>query len=316
MGSIQIVDDGQSLPSSVEGTVASIGVFDGVHRGHQKLLGLVTNEAKSKSIPSVVITFDQHPTQITSPENAPKILTPLGKKIQLLEELGIDYVYVLSFNKERASTPATQFIQEIFVDAVRAKSIYIGEDFQFGYKRSGNVELLESEGKSLDINVNGIKLFKSDSIDQGQVSSTVIRKHLELGEIELANEKLGRSYECTGIVVSGDKRGREIGFPTANININESIATPADGVYAAWYHFADGEKKPSAVNIGKRPTFSTGEEKSIIEAHILDFDGDLYGDEATLVFEKRIRPEVKFADLEALKHQLEKDLSEIRTSLS
>ena len=175
---------------------------------------------------------------------------------------------------------------------------------------------MESEGKSLDIKVNGIKLFKSDSIDQGQVSSTVIRKHLELGEIELANEKLGRSYECTGIVVSGDKRGREIGFPTANININESIATPADGVYAAWYHFADGEKKPSAVNIGKRPTFSTGEEKSVIEAHILDFDGDLYGDAATLVFEKRIRPEIKFAGLEELQHQLEKDLSEIRTSLS
>ena len=315
MSHIQIINDSHSLPSRAERTVSSIGVFDGVHRGHQRLLDLVKDEAKSQSIPSVVVTFDKHPTQITSPKNAPKILTPLNRKIQLLEELGIDYVYVLAFNEHRASTPAAQFIREIFFEAIRAESIYVGEDFQFGHKRLGNVDLLESEGKSLGIAVNGVGLFTSGYPSKGIISSTVIRKHLQDGELALANEKLGRRYEIAGRVVSGDKRGRTIGFPTANISVDTEIAVPADGVYAAWYLLKDGTRKLAAVNIGKRPTFSDSH-MSVVEAHILDFDDDLYGDNAVLVFEKRIRPEKKFAGLKEFQQQLEIDLAEIRETLT
>lgn len=315
MGDIQIISDNSALPESVDRTVASIGVFDGVHKGHQKLLDLVKSKSISDAIPSVVITFDQHPTEVTSPENAPKILTPISKKILLLEELGIDYVYVLAFNESRASTPAVKFIKEIFAESVRAKAIFVGEDFRFGYKRSGNVNLLKSEGQTLGISVNGVGLFNSDSSSEEPISSTAIRKHLKDGDLALANEKLGRPYSISGKIVSGDQRGRAIGFPTANFELDEKVALPADGVYAATYLSNDGAKEIAAVNIGKRPTFSDGT-KSIVEAHLLDFEGDLYGDDATLTFHKRIRPERKFAGLEEFQLQLETDISQIRELLT
>ena len=315
MGDIQIISEKEVLPESVDQTVASIGVFDGVHKGHQKLLGLVKNRSVSESIPSVVVTFDQHPTRITSPENAPKVLTPLDKKIQLLDELEIDYVYVLAFNERRASTPAVEFIKEIFVKAIRAKAIFVGEDFKFGNKRSGSVDLLKSEGEALGISVHGVGLFNFDLSNEEPISSTAIRKHLKDGELALANQKLGRPYSISGKVVSGDQRGRTIGFSTANIDVDERIAIPSDGVYAARYTGKGGTKEIAAVNIGKRPTFSGGN-KSIVEAHLLDFAGDLYGDDATLTFHKRIRPERKFAGLEEFQHQIEIDIAEIRKLLS
>ena len=314
MGTIQIISDNEVLPESVDRTVASIGVFDGVHKGHQKLLDLVKNKSMSEAIPSVVITFDQHPTEVTSPENAPKVLTPLSKKILLLDELGIDYVYVLAFDESRASTPAVEFIREIFVEAIRAKAIFVGEDFKFGYKRSGNVDLLKSEGQTLGISVNGVGLFNSEPFTEEPISSTAIRKHLKDGELSLANEKLGRPYSMSGKVVPGDQRGRTIGFPTANIEFDEKMALPSDGVYAATYLGKGGVRKIAAVNIGKRPTFSNGV-KSIVEAHLLDFEGDLYGDDATLTFYKRIRSERKFSGLEEFQLQLGIDLTQIKELL-
>ena len=314
MGTIQIISDNEVLPESVDRTVASIGVFDGVHKGHQKLLDLVKNKSMSEAIPSVVITFDQHPTEVTSPENAPKVLTPLSKKILLLDELGIDYVYVLAFDESRASTPAVEFIREIFVEAIRAKAIFVGEDFKFGYKRSGNVDLLKSEGQALGISVNGVGLFNSEPFTEEPISSTAIRKHLKDGELSLANEKLGRPYSMSGKVVPGDQRGRTIGFPTANIEFDEKMALPSDGVYAATYLGKGGVRKVAAVNIGKRPTFSNGM-KSIVEAHLLDFEGDLYGDDATLTFYKRIRSERKFSGLEEFQLQLGIDLTQIKELL-
>ena len=314
MGTIQIISDNEVLPKSVDRTVASIGVFDGVHKGHQKLLDLVKSKSMSEAIPSVVITFDQHPTEVTSPENAPKVLTPLSKKILLLDELGIDYVYVLAFDESRASTPAVEFIKEIFVEAIRAKAIFVGEDFKFGYKRSGNVDLLKSEGQALGISVNGVGLFNSEPFTEEPISSTAIRKHLKDGELSLANKKLGRPYSMSGKVVPGDQRGRTIGFPTANIEFDEKMALPSDGVYAATYLGKGGVRKIAAVNIGKRPTFSNGV-KSIVEAHLLDFEGDLYGDDATLTFYKRIRSERKFSGLEEFQLQLGIDLTQIKELL-
>ena len=314
MGTIQIISDNEALPMNVDRTVASIGVFDGVHKGHQKLLDLVKSKSMSEAVPSVVITFDQHPTEVTSPENAPKVLTPLSKKILLLDELGIDYVYVLAFNERRASTAAEEFIREIFVEAIRAKAIFVGEDFKFGYKRSGNVDLLKSEGQALGFSVNGVGLFNSEPFTEEPISSTAIRKHLKDGELSLANEKLGRPYSMSGKVVPGDQRGRTIGFPTANIEFDEKMALPSDGVYAATYLGKGGVRKIAAVNIGKRPTFSNGV-KSIVEAHLLDFEGDLYGDDATLTFYKRIRSERKFSGLEEFQLQLGIDLTQIKELL-
>ena len=315
MGAIQIISDNEVLPESVDQTVASIGVFDGVHKGHQQLLNLVKGKSISGAIPSVVITFDRHPTEVTSPENAPKVLTPLSKKILLLDELGIDYVYVLTFNESRASTPAVKFINEIFVEAVRAKAIFVGEDFKFGHKRTGNVDLLKSEGQALGISVNGVGLFNSETSNEEPISSTAIRKHLKDGKLAAANEKLGRPYSISGKVISGDQRGRAIGFPTANIKLDEKIALPSDGGYAATYLGKNGASKIAAVNIGKRPTFSDGT-KSIVEAHLLDFEGNLYGDDATIIFHERIRSERKFAGLEEFQLQLENDLTQIRELLT
>ncbi len=316
MTGIKIIKDGEGLPESLSGTVATIGVFDGVHLGHQQLIALVVGKAKSLGLHSALVTFDKHPTRVTSPENAPKTLTKLDRKLELFQENGIDYVYLVEFDQRRSETKAVEFFEQVFVTGVNAKFLYVGEDFQFGHRKQGDVTLLKEEGKKNGISVLGIPLIQDHVNDDAPISSTAIRKSIENGEILLANKKLGRMFELQGKVVEGDGRGRSIGFPTANLAVPEQLIVPRDGVYAAWYEKEDGSKVKAAVNIGRRPTFEESAQISSIEAHLLDFNEDLYGEIGRLLFVQRIREERKFSGIQEFQSQLEIDLTAIRTILN
>ncbi|MEG3585711.1 MAG: bifunctional riboflavin kinase/FAD synthetase [Actinomycetota bacterium] len=316
MTGIKIIRDGEGLPESLPGTVATIGVFDGVHLGHQGLIALVVDKAKSLGLYSAIVTFDQHPTQVTSPQNAPKTLTKLDRKLELFQENGIDYVYLIKFDQKRSETKAVKFFEQVFVAGVNAKFLYVGEDFQFGYRKEGDVALLKEEGKKNGISVLGIPLIQDHVNDDVPISSTAIRKNIESGEILLANIKLGRMFELQGKVITGDGRGRSIGFPTANLAVSEQLIVPGEGVYAAWYEREDSSRVKAAVNIGRRPTFEENAQISSIEAHLLDFDEDLYGEIGRLLFVQRIREERKFSGVQEFQNQLKADISAVREILN
>ena len=305
---IQIIDDQSSIPDNAQGTAATIGVYDGVHLGHCQLLSQLREKSKEQGLATAVITFDQHPTRVTSPENAPKLLTSFSQKMELFESQGIDYAYIIKFDKRRSMTPAGEFFHSVFVEGVRAKAIIVGEDFQFGHNREGDVAFLKREGAKEDIEVQGLHLFRHSFSPDIVVSSTAVRMKLADGDMQMATEMLGRRFELEGTVVEGDKRGRQIGFPTANLSIPEEMLLPRDGVYACWYYRPDGSRYMAAVNIGLRPTFQTNDSKSILEAHLIGFDGDLYGESGRIEFVEYLREERQFDGVDALTTQLKSDV--------
>ena len=305
---IQIINDQSSIPDNAQGTAATIGVYDGVHLGHCQLLSQLREKSKEQGLATAVITFDQHPTRVTSPQNAPKLLTSFSQKMELFESQEIDYAYIIKFDKRRSMTPAAEFFQSVFVEGVKAKAIIVGEDFQFGHNREGDVAFLKREGAKEDIEVQGLHLFRHSFSPDIVVSSTAIRMKLADGDIQMATEMLGRRFELEGTVVEGDKRGRQIGFPTANLSIPEEMLLPRDGVYACWYYRPDGSRYMAAVNIGLRPTFQTNDSKSILEAHLIGFDGDLYGESGQIEFVEYLREERQFDGVDALAAQLESDV--------
>ena len=305
---IQIINDQSSIPDNAQGTAATIGVYDGVHLGHCQLLSQLREKSKEQGLATAVITFDQHPTRVTSPENAPKLLTSISQKMELFESQEIDYAYIIKFDKRRSMTPAAEFFHSVFVEGVKAKAIIVGEDFQFGHNREGDVAFLKREGAKEDIEVQGLHLFRHSFSPDLVVSSTAIRMKLDDGDIQMATEMLGRRFELEGTVVEGDKRGRQIGFPTANLSIPEEMLLPRDGVYACWYYRPDGSRYMAAVNIGLRPTFQTNDSKSILEAHLIGFDGDLYGESGRIEFVEYLREERQFDGVDALTTQLKSDV--------
>ena len=305
---IQIINDQSSIPGNAQGTAATIGVYDGVHLGHCQLLSQLRQKSKEQGLSTAVITFDQHPTRVTSPENAPKLLTSFSQKMELFESQGIDYAYIIKFDKRRSMTPAAEFFHSVFVEGVKAKAIIVGEDFQFGHNREGDVAFLKREGAKEDIEVQGLHLFRHSSSPDIVVSSTAIRMKLADGDMQMATEMLGRRFELEGTVVEGDKRGRQIGFPTANLSIPKEMLLPKDGVYACWYYRPDGSRHMAAVNIGVRPTFQTNDSKSILEAHLIGFDGDLYGESGQIEFVEYLREERQFDGVDALTAQLKSDV--------
>ena len=305
---IQLINDRSGIPDNIQGTVATIGVYDGVHLGHCQLLSQLREKSKEQGLATAVITFDQHPTRVTSPENAPKLLTSFSQKMELFESQGIDYAYIIKFDKGRSMTPAAEFFQSVFVEGVKAKAIIVGEDFQFGHNREGDVAFLKREGAKEDIEVQGLHLFRHSFSPDIVVSSTAIRAKLADGDMQMATEMLGRRFELEGTVVEGDKRGRQIGFPTANLSIPEEMLLPRDGVYACWYYRPDGSRHMAAVNIGLRPTFQTNDSKSVLEAHLIGFDGDLYGESGQIEFVEYLREERQFDGIDALAAQLKSDV--------
>ncbi len=312
---IDLINDGSCIPESILGTAATIGVYDGVHLGHCQLLSELREKADHAGLATVVITFDQHPTRVTSPENAPKLLTSIERKIELFESQGIDYVYVVKFDKERSMTSADEFFRSVFVEGVKAKTIIVGEDFQFGHNRKGNLTFLQEEGAKVGIEAIGLELVQDLTSSGVAISSTAIRTFLTQGDVRSATQMLGRYFEIEGTVVKGDERGRQIGFPTANIAIGKEMLLPGDGVYACWYERGNGSRHKAAVNIGRRPTFQTNEKESVLEAHLIGFNEDIYGEFGRVEFAHFLRPERQFEGIESLKKQLESDIEAAQSLL-
>jgi riboflavin kinase / FMN adenylyltransferase len=272
------------------GRSVAVGTFDGVHLGHRKVI-----EGSDS-----VLTFDPHPVSVVAPQHTPKLLTPLERKAELIEALGVQELIVIRFDAEFASKTADEFVGDVLVGALGAKRVAIGENFRFGHKAQGDPRLLAAD-KRFDTVVHPLL-----EVDGEIVSSSHIRGLLLAGEVAEAAALLGAPYQLRGEVVHGDERGRELGFPTANLIPEEALACPGHGVYAC---LADGA--PAAVSIGVRPTFQTGRGE-LIEAYVLDFDGDLYGRELRLDFLARLRGERRFETAEALIEQMHSDVQHTR----
>ncbi|MBT4302701.1 MAG: bifunctional riboflavin kinase/FAD synthetase [Actinobacteria bacterium] len=297
-------------PDSV-GTVLTIGAYDGVHRGHRKVIAEVCRLAEERGLGSAVVTFDRHPASVVRPESAPLLLTDLEQKLELLAATGVDQTLVVPFDEQRAAETAEDFVTNVLVGCLKVKLIVVGEDFHFGFRRLGNVALLREMGQALGFAVTGLGLVGMDgepARDHEQVSSTFIRRALGRGDLDRANAMLGRPYEVRGTVIKGDQRGRTLGFPTANVRVDGSILLPADGVYAGRVELPSGERRDAALSLGTRPHFFNDGDL-LLEAHLIDFSGDLYGQEVNVSFEKNLRPQQKFENLEALVAQLEKDVA-------
>jgi len=293
------------------GTVLTIGAYDGVHCGHRKVIAEVCRLAEERGLGSAVVTFDRHPASVVRPESAPLLLTDLEQKLELLAATGVDQTLVVPFDEQRAAETAEDFVSNVLVGCLKVKLIVVGEDFHFGFRRLGNVALLREMGQALGFAVTGLGLVGMDgepARDHEQVSSTFIRRALGRGDLDRANAMLGRPYEVRGIGSKGDQRGRTLGFPTANVRVGASILLPADGVYAGRVELPSGEVRDAALSLGTRPHFFTDGDL-LLEAHLIDFSGDLYGQEVNVSFEKNLRLQQKFESLEALVMQLEKDVA-------
>jgi riboflavin kinase/FMN adenylyltransferase len=298
-----------------ERSVITIGAYDGVHRGHQAVIAQVRELAAATGARSVVVTFDRHPATIVRPESAPKLLTGPDQRLELLAATGVDATVVVPFDEAQAQEPPASFVERVLVGALATETIVVGEDFHFGRGREGNVSLLRELGSIHDFEVVPLDLLpRADGVDE-PVSSTAIRRALAGGAVEVAGEMLGRPFEVRGDVVTGDQRGRLLGFPTANVEVSNRICLPADGVYAGWYQRPDGERYPCAINLGRRPTFYEHADSSLLEAHLIDFDGDLYGERAQVCFVGFLRSERKFDGIDALVAQLRHDVEHARSVL-
>lgn len=301
-----------AVPES--GTVVTIGVFDGVHVGHRAVIAHVRDLAAGRRAESVVVTFDRHPASIVKPGRAPLVLTDLAQKLDLLASTGVDHVVVVRFDEARSLEPAEDFVARTLVGQLGARTVVVGEDFRFGHRRAGDVALLAEVGAPLGMTVSGLALVSNDS--GLTLSSTRIRHSLGAGDLATANRLLGRPHEVRGVVQAGDRRGRELGFPTANVAVAGDVCLPADGIYAGWYVRPDGSRHMAAVSLGRRPTFYEDQAAPLLEPHLLDFSGDLYHETARVQFVKRLRGEQRFSSVDALIEQIHIDCAHTREALS
>ncbi len=313
---MEIIRDLAWSPTLEQGSVVTVGEYDGVHRGHRTIISEMHRLAAERGCATAVVTFDRHPATVVRPESAPLLLCDLDHKLELLAETGVDYTLVVEFTPEQAEVPAEIFARQVLVDCLQARAVVVGADFHFGKGRRGDVQTLGAVGEEFDYQVIGLPLVKHLTGEGEVISSTSIRAALSDGDVEKAHRLLGRPFEVRGVVTPGDRRGRTIGFPTANIPTTSDLQVPSDGVYAAWYIRDDGTQYPAAVNIGKRPTFYEDADRSLIEAHLIGFRGDLYGEAAKVRFVRRLRGERKFESIEALKEQLAKDVIDAAKCLS
>jgi riboflavin kinase/FMN adenylyltransferase len=319
---MEVVTSLDACPDPPAGSVVTIGAFDGVHLGHQALLRLVRDRAVERGLPTALVTFDRHPAQVVRPESAPKLLTSLPQRLELLEATGlVDHAVVLPFDDQRRRESAEDFVTEILDGCLHARLVVVGADFHFGNGRRGNVALLERMGRDLGFEVVGIDLVRAaDGADHGgssavTYSSTLVRRRLAEGDVRGAAEILGRVHEVRGTVVEGDRRGRELGFPTANVAIPEEICLPAAGIYAGTFTGTDGVARPAAISLGHRPTFYSDQAYLLLEAYLLDFTGDLYGQAASVGFVERIRAEERFDSVEGLVAAMHRDVEAARRVL-
>lgn len=311
---MKILHDDASFARPEAGTAVTIGAFDGVHLGHRRVIAAIDALAQQRHLQTVVVTFDRHPASVVRPDSAPMLLTDLDQKLELLESCGVDFVYVVHFDEERATETAPEFVHEVLAERLGARIVIVGEDFHFGHRRSGDVALLRSMGTDLGFEVTGHELVDEagEAATGEPVSSTRIRRALTDGDLAAANAMLGRPHEVRGIVGHGDARARDLGYRTANVAVPATICLPADGIYAGWYLTPDGERHATAISLGRRPTFYEFADTSLLEAHLIDFEGDLYGQPARVQFVEHLRDELKFDSVDALIEQMGRDVDRAR----
>jgi riboflavin kinase/FMN adenylyltransferase len=303
------------------GRAITIGAFDGVHLGHLAVLRLVRELASARGLRAAVVTFDRHPAEVVRPGSAPKLLTNLEQKLELLDATGaVDDCLVVTFDEARSKETAEEFVEELLAGVLRTRLVVVGADFHFGFRRRGDVPLLQRMGADLGFEVLGLGLVASPdgtSASDGGLpySSTRVRNLLAEGNVSAAATILGRPHEVRGVVEPGDRRGRELGYPTANVAVPDRICLPADGVYAGTYVDAHGEERPAAISLGRRPTFYEDSGLRLLEAYVLDFDGDLYGQRAAVRFRARLRGQHRFDSVDELVAQMARDVAEARRIL-
>lgn len=288
----------------------AIGVFDGVHLGHQRVMGQARDDARAANGTAAVLTFDPHPMRILQPDKAPLLLTSTEHKLALVDKLGMDACLLLTFDQPFSLTPPEQFINTVARQTNHLQEICVGTRFRFGHDRAGDVRLMEALAPQYGFVA---KEIQSVMLGEEMISSTAIRQHVLNGRLDSAAAMLGRTFSILGTVESGDHRGRELGFPTANLNPHDEVLPP-DGVYAV--RVVVGEKHfGGVVNIGVRPTFADAQPRRVLEVHILNFTRELYGQKVEVLFLSKLRDEQKFASIEALKTQIAADIQAARRFL-
>jgi riboflavin kinase/FMN adenylyltransferase len=294
-------------------SVATIGVFDGVHRGHQRIVERAVEVARARNLPVVVITFDPHPDEVIRPGSHPPLLTTPRRRAELLAGLGADAVCVLPFTQEFSGLSPDEFIRAVLSERLHAAAVVVGENFRFGHKAAGDVSLLVQLGEKYDFTAQGVPLLVVDGVT---ISSSYIRERLAAGDVAAAASALGRPHRVEGVVVRGHMRGRALGFPTANLETPPYTATPADGVYAGWLSClaldgTEASRWPAAISVGTNPTFGPGERT--VEAYALDRDDlDLYGAHAAIDFAARLRGTQRFDSVADLVTQMHQDVAQSR----
>lgn len=301
------------------GTALTIGAYDGVHLGHRQVIGEVCRLAVEDGLVSAVVTFDRHPATVIRPGSAPLLLTDLEQKLEQLATTGVDLTQVVTFDQARAVEDAEVFVAEVLVEGLGVRVVVVGEDFHFGRQRQGNVDLLRRMGADLGFEVYALGLVGTSGAparDHEQVSSTFIRRALAAGDLDWANDMLGRPYEVRGIAEHGSRRHRDVGLSTTNVGVDRSILLPAAAVYAGYYERPNSEVYPATVSLGD-PSHSADDGQFLLKVHLLDFEpvveADLYEEEARVRFVRFLRPQQSFDSSDDLAAQLRLDLQTTRT---
>jgi riboflavin kinase/FMN adenylyltransferase len=298
-----------AVPADLGPTVVTIGMFDGVHRGHRVILARAVERARALGVPSVVLTFDPHPAEVVRPGSHPPVLSPPRLKAQLMDAAGLDAMLVLPFTPELSQLPAPDFVRSVLFGALHARAVVVGANFRFGRQARGDVGLLREMGDSAGVEVDAVPLVG----DTRPTSSTAIRECIAAGDVRGASALLGRPHRIEGIVVRGDQRGRELGYPTANLQPTPYAAVPPDGIYAGWLVHR-GERLPGAISIGTNPTFDGVQRR--IETFVLDENLDLYGAHIGVEFVERLRPTLRFDSIEELIAAIDGDVARTREILA
>ena len=314
----------EATPGDLGRTVVTVGMDDGVHRGHQKLIGAAVARARAMRRPCLLLTFDPHPAEVIRPGSHPAILTSMDRKAELMAGLGVDAMCVLPFTPEFMRLAPETFTHTVLVEHLHAAQVVVGENFTYGFKASGTVATLLAEGRRFGFAVEGVPLANV-GVDDGpgdegvSISSTYIRACVAAGDMVTAARALGRPHRVDGVVVKGDRRGKAMGYPTANVESPAFTAIPADGVYAGHLVTRDArsgasrERFPAAISVGTNPTFQGS--RRTVEAFVLDWDGDLYGEHVGVEFVQRLRPMAAFADVDGLLAAIAQDVTDTRRIL-
>jgi len=304
-----------AVPGGWGRCVVTIGVFDGVHRGHQSIIAKAVKLAAEFGVPSALLTFVPHPSEVVRPGSHPPVLTSIVRRAELVEALGVDVFVALPFTLETSRMPPDAFVHDALVERLHAAAVIVGENFRFGHKAAGDIALLQRLGKAFGFSAEGVGLLQDG---EQPLSATYVRSCVQAGDVTTAAQVLGRPHRVDGVVERGDQRGRLLGYPTANLRTDAYTAVPADGVYAGrvvrldeWGRTVAGPPLgTAAISIGTNPTFEVRQRR--VEAYVLDFDGDLYGQALGLEFVRRLRGMEKFDDVEALIRQMDTDVAQTR----